>query len=75
MNALMNVSVPVTTDALADAMRSIPYEDLAKFLLEVDLLIADCGFTEMLVDGLVKSLKCDSEGINLPYIDWSKVKP
>lgn len=58
---------------IANALSSVPYDDLIKLILQMDLEQADCGFTESLVKGLVKSLKSDSADVDLPFIDWEKV--
>lgn len=70
---MIELNLQIPREQLVYALRGMPYSDLLPALLELDLMIADCGFTEDLVKGLVSSLKADSEGVNLPFIDWSKV--
>ena len=70
---MIELNLQIPRDQLVYALRGMPYSDLLPTLLELDLMIANCGFTEDLIKGLVSSLKVDSESVNLPFIDWSQV--
>ena len=69
----MYLEIEIDRHRLVESLRSLSQPDLLKLFLETDLMVADCGFTEDLVKGLVKSLKSDAEDVKLPFIDWSKV--
>lgn len=57
-----------------DMFMQLSHDDAIKLILGVDLAMSEIGFTEKLIKGLVKSLKVDKSEVELPFIDWSKVK-
>jgi hypothetical protein len=59
---------------LYDMFMQLSHDDAIKLILGVDLAMSEIGFTEKLIKGLVKSLKVDKSEVELPFIDWSKVK-
>lgn len=71
------MSMELTQDQIVNALVSsqITRDELLDMLTSLDLMVAEVEFTEELVRRLVKSLKRDSEDVDLPFIDWSKVKP
>lgn len=73
MDAILTVDVPISPDSLIRGLCSMAYDDIVKFVVEMDSMVADVGFSELLVSALVKSLKSDSMEVNLPFIDWDKV--
>lgn len=70
---MIELTLGISSTQLVYALRGLEYSELLPLLLELDLVVADCGFTEDLVRGLVKSLKSDKTDVNLPFIDWEKV--
>ena len=76
----ININLALDAYQLVRSISSMGYEDCAEFLMMVDLDQADVGFTELLINRLVKSLKreidagCPESEINLPFIDWDKVQ-
>lgn len=69
----MYLEIEIDRQALIQSLRSLNQDDLCNLLIELDLMVADAGFTEDLVRALVKSLKADREDVQLPFIDWEKV--
>lgn len=71
------MSMELTQDQIVNALvrSEITRDELLDMLTSLDLMVAEVEFTEELVRRLVKSLKSDSEDVDLPFIDWSKVKP
>jgi hypothetical protein len=68
------VSIDLEEDQIVDSLLQLDYEDLERIIVEVDLMVADVGFTEHLIRKLALSLKADAENVDLPFIDWEKVK-
>lgn len=71
---MLRIEVPISYDDVSQGLCGMVTEELVKLILQVDLQMAEVGFTEDLVRGLVKSLKADKDDVDLPFIDWSKVK-
>jgi hypothetical protein len=76
MSAPIYMNLSLTQDQIVSALASseITRDELLDLLTALDLMIAEVDFTEELVKRLVKSLKSDHEDVDLPFIDWKKVK-
>ena len=76
MSAPIYMNLSLTQDQIVSALASseITRDELLGLLTALDLMIAEVDFTEELVKRLVKSLKSDHEDVDLPFIDWKKVK-
>lgn len=70
---MMRVDVSISYDDVTQGLCSMNNEALVALILKVDLNMAEVGFTEELVKGLIKSLKADKDDVDLDFIDWSKV--
>lgn len=70
---MMRVDVSISYDDVAHGLCGMTNEALVALILAVDLRMAEVGFTEDLVKGLVKSLKADRADVDIDYIDWDKV--
>lgn len=54
-----NININVTLDAYEVANARQTYSELLEFMFDIDKEIADVGFTEDLIKGLIKSLRSD----------------
>lgn len=70
---MIELTLVVSRNQLTEALRGLDYDELLSVMLQLDLMVADCGFTEDLVKGLVKSLKNGSSTSALSFINWEKV--
>lgn len=73
MKELLRVEVPVHFNDIADGLVQLEHEQLLALICQIDLQVAEVGFTEDLIKKLVASLKEDKDDVDLPYIDWEKV--
>lgn len=73
-----NMDIEVSSDDIADAAMRLTQDQATDLVLQIDLRIADAGFTEALITKLVSSLKRDVDGgaeeIDLPFINWNLVE-
>lgn len=69
------LNLHVDPQALIEAIvfSGIERRDILKLIIDLDLLVAEVGFTEELITKLVKSIKTDQEDVKLTFIDWEKV--
>lgn len=70
----MQLDLEISKISLAWALSRMHYDELRGLIQEVDLMVADVGFTEDLIKVLVHSLKADKEDTTLPFINWDRVE-
>ena len=77
-NLPINVDLVMDAYQLVRSVANLDYSDCIEFIMHVDLVQADVGFTEQLIKILVESMKKELdhglsvEELDLPFIDWSK---
>lgn len=73
MKELLRVEVPVHFDDVVEGIVQLDYPQIIALICQIDLRVAEVGFTEELVKKLVTSLKADKDDVDLPFLDWAKV--
>lgn len=73
MKELLRVEVPVHFNDITDGLVQLDHDQLVALICQIDLKVAEVGFTEDLIKKLAASLKADKDDVDLPFVDWDKV--
>lgn len=65
----MSVEVVIDLDDLAESFMFKPYDEIIRFILEIDGCVADSVFTELLIGRLESSRDFDEVDEDLPEVE------
>jgi len=70
---MLEMTMTMEKGDLVQSLSYLGYGELVGIIKDLDLMIADVGFTEDLIKMLIQSLVADKEDVSLPFINWEKV--